>query len=182
MLIEVIGASGSGKSAFAEKLCCSLCPGEKYYIATMSASGAEGEARVKRHRENRAGLNFRTVECPAGLERIRLPEGAVLLLEDLPNLLANEMYGPEGRMRDPGENLPEILMKEIHFLLRQADSAVVVTGQVFSDGIEYDSSTMEYMRLLAELNSRLASEADEVYEVVCGIPIVLRADPGKADP
>ena len=36
MLILITGASGSGKSEYAEKICCELAgSAKKYYIATM---------------------------------------------------------------------------------------------------------------------------------------------------
>ena len=45
MLILVTGVSGSGKSEYAEKICCDLADGEKkYYIATMQPFGAEGRS------------------------------------------------------------------------------------------------------------------------------------------
>ena len=43
MLILITGASGSGKSEYAEKICCELAgSAKKYYIATMQPYGAEG--------------------------------------------------------------------------------------------------------------------------------------------
>ena len=48
MLILITGASGSGKSEYAEKICCGLAgSAKKYYIATMQPYGAEGTQREK---------------------------------------------------------------------------------------------------------------------------------------
>ena len=42
MLILITGTSGSGKSEYAEKICCGLAgSAKKYYIATMQPYGAE---------------------------------------------------------------------------------------------------------------------------------------------
>ena len=63
MIILVTGGSGCGKSTWAEKLVQSLPSGKRVYIATMQVYDRESEIRVQRHRAQRAGLGFRTVEC-----------------------------------------------------------------------------------------------------------------------
>ena len=95
MLSLIIGGAGSGKSALAEALCCSQ-DGPRLYIATMSKADGESLERIEKHRRQREGLRFDTLECPAGLDRADIPDGANALLEDLSNLLANELFSPEG--------------------------------------------------------------------------------------
>ena len=51
---------------------------------------------------------------------------------------------------------------------------VIVTNEVAMDGILYDPETMEYIRLMGLLNQRLAEMADQVVEVVYGIPVWLK--------
>ena len=51
---------------------------------------------------------------------------------------------------------------------------VIVTNNVFEDGITYDDTTMEYIRAMGNINARLAAMADEVIEVVAGIPIEIK--------
>ena len=48
---------------------------------------------------------------------------------------------------------------------------VAVTGELFSDGIAYDPETAQYLTCLAQLNRAAAAQAEQVFEVVCGIPI-----------
>ena len=63
MLILITGASGSGKSEYAEKICCGLAgSAKKYYIATMQPYGAEGAQRIRRHHALRQGKGFETIE------------------------------------------------------------------------------------------------------------------------
>ena len=50
-------------------------------------------------------------------------------------------------------------------------------SNVFEDGRIYDDSTMEYIEALGRINERLAAEADEVVEVVAGIPQRIKAYP-----
>ena len=116
MLTLVTGGSGSGKSAFAESLAGRL-DGDRFYLATMEVFGEESRARVRRHRAQRAALGFTTIECPTGLLKLQLPQNAIVLLEDLSNLLANEMFSPSGAhtlkspkadaLNGPGANVPD---------------------------------------------------------------------------
>lgn len=63
MLIMITGVSGSGKSEYAEQICCQLSDGrEKYYIATMQPYGEEGKKRILRHHKLRSGKGFYTIE------------------------------------------------------------------------------------------------------------------------
>lgn len=171
MLIEVIGGSGSGKSEFAEGKCMELCSGEKIYIATMEPYDEESRRRVERHRKMRAGKKFVTMEVYTGLEKASIKKGSTVLLECMSNLAANEMYSPSGRKED----IENWILKGIHNLCSQAEHVVIVTNQVFSDGIEYDGSTMKYLKALGAINCQIASMADEVYEVVHGIPLMLKS-------
>ncbi len=45
---------------------------------------------------------------------------------------------------------------------------------VFEDGFSYEEGTLEYMRLLGELNRWLCGFADEAVEIVHGIPLKLK--------
>ena len=66
-------------------------------------------------------------------------------------------------------------------LKEQAEDLVVVTNEVFSDGISYDPGTEQYLRLLGKINCWLADMADEVYEVSCGLPICVKCAENGAE-
>ena len=100
----------------------------------------------------------------------RLQE-CVVLLECMSNLLANEMYSEDGAK----ERAVEEILQGIHMLQKQAEHLVLVTNEVFSDGIVYDPDTIQYQKQLAKINQVLAAEADEVTEVIYGIPWKLKA-------
>lgn len=173
MLTLVTGGSGSGKSEYAESIATGLAGQEKlplYYIATMRPFGAEGARRVERHRRLRAGKGFETVECYLNLKDQTLPREGVVLLECLSNLTANEMFEPEGA----GEKTAEAVLTGVEALRQRCRHLVIVTNDIFSDGIPYDETTRRYQRYLAEVNHALAAKADEVYEVVCKIPLALK--------
>ena len=99
----VIGASASGKSAYAESLCLGH-DGPRVYLATMEPFGEEGARRIARHRALREGKGFSTLERTrdVGAAVSGLPRGCTLLLEDVGNLVANELFAEGGLSpRDP---------------------------------------------------------------------------------
>lgn len=153
MFILVTGGSGSGKSEFAENYACKF-KGDKVYIATMQPFGCED--RIKRHRKMREGKGFRTVECYGKLD---VDRADIFLLECVSNFTANMVFSFGIKSADE-------IIKEI--LNLNCKTLVAVTNEIFSDGIEYDNETEEYMRILGEVNRRLAKVSDEVYEVVYG--------------
>lgn len=167
----ILGGSGSGKSAYAEDyLLRAAGDKNKYYIATMQIRDAEMQAKVDRHHRLRQGKGFTTIEQPTELEQAVLqmePAGAVLL-ECMSNLTANEMFSGEQPV-DRQMVITKIL-QGMEGLRKQADPLVIVTNNVFEDGMIYDDSTMEYIEALGRINERLAAEADEVVEVIAGIP------------
>ncbi|MEG2119126.1 MAG: bifunctional adenosylcobinamide kinase/adenosylcobinamide-phosphate guanylyltransferase [Pseudoflavonifractor sp.] len=165
MLILVSGGSGSGKSEFAEGLIVASPAAPRIYIATMRLWDLESEQRVARHREMRADKGFATLECPVDLMGAEVTADSAVLVEDLSNLVANEYYGGEpfgvgGR-----------ILGGVQRLRDRAALTVVVTNELFSDGIVYNCETEDYLACLADLNRALSAMADEVYEVVCGIPV-----------
>jgi len=162
MLTLILGGAASGKSEYAETLVSSQ-PGPHVYLATMEPWGDEGAARVEKHRRARAKRDFATVEQYADLTSVKLPPDASVLLEDLGNLVANELFRPDGG------GLPAVLAGLEH-LTGTCRNLTVVTNEVFTGGQDYRGDTLGYLRTLAEANRRLAARADRVIEVVCGLP------------
>ena len=122
MTILVTGGSGSGKSAFAEGLVPRLEAHGRIYLATMEAADGESRRRVMRHRAQREGLGMRTLERARDMDGAEIPQGSLVLLEDLPNWLAGEMFGggdPQGmpqalRRHDNGDLRMRHGIKKFH--------------------------------------------------------------------
>ena len=170
MLHLITGGSGSGKSAFAEEQVLNAGEGQRIYIATMIPYGEEGKQRVERHRQLRKEKNFETIECYKNLASLKVPQNSVVLLECMSNLVANEIFEPDGAH----EKTVEAVREGISGLMKQTQRLFVVTNEIFSDGIEYDPDTMRYLEYLGKVNQELAALADQVTEVVYGIPVNLK--------
>ena len=92
---------------------------------------------------------------------------AVFLLEDLTNLYANEVYGTLGH--------PHEIVAPLLELRQQAGAVIIVANELYSDGIDYGLETDRFLRDLAGIAAALSNAADQVTEVVYGIPIQLKA-------
>ena len=167
MIWLVTGGSGCGKSTWAEKLVQSLPAERRIYIATMQVYDQESEKRVRRHRAQRADLGFRTIECEKNLSAAKIDTGSIVLLEDLVNLTANEMF-------DGGD--PNRVIPDLQKLSMRCRHLIMVTNDLFSDGETYSSSVQEYLRCLADINRQAAGLADHVIEVVYSIPVALKGE------
>ena len=198
MLYIVTGGSGSGKSEYAEQTavqCRNRTGGTLWYLATMRIWDDEGRKRVERHRRMRAAKGFETLERYTGLETLELretfeelnPAGLdaeqetdslkywesrrvaqkqVLLLECMSNLVLNEFYDQEN-------GAEERILQGIKHLQKQCGDLIIVTNEIFSDGVTYDLESERYIELLGRINRELGQMADSVTEVVYGIPLAM---------
>ena len=196
MMVLVVGGSGSGKSSYAEKVTVSLAQesvkeitksentslsdfklniAKKYYLATMQVFDDEGRKKVDRHRNLRNGKGFFTIEQPvrisSALEKMEDGDRAVLL-ECISNLTANEMFSEKKTMTEI--QVTENVIRDIKMLKEQTNHLVVVSNNIFEDGITYDETTTKYIRAMGKINQKLAALADRVVEVVAGIPVTLK--------
>lgn len=196
MMILINGGSSSGKSAFAETLIVEQAKKEEVmaeaagklmrggarktdmrhqpscYLATMIAWDEECRERIRKHRKMREKKNFMTIECPVDLLKAEVPARSRCLLECVSNLAANEMYRRD--MEDPENCAMERILEGIRMIRKNADFLVVVTNDVSGDQGPYSEETEAYRKLLGGINCTLAGEADEVYEVICGEPVMVK--------
>ncbi len=175
MITFIYGGSGSGKSAFAEDYICQTKYKNKYYLATMQAYDDEAKQRVNRHRSLREGKGFVTIEMPVdivnAISEIDKNGDSIVLLECMSNLVANEMF-KDGEKISCDECVDRIVA-EVQRLAASVNQLVIVSNNIFEDGISYDEGTREYLRALGKINARLTKASDDAYEVVVGIGIKL---------
>ncbi len=167
MLTLVTGGSASGKSEYAESLVCASANTNRWYIATMQPFDAECEARIARHRAMRRTKGFQTMERYFDLSGIHVPKQSIILLECLSNLVANELFDPNGA----GKNTEAVIFDGVRKLGQEAEQVIIVSNEVFSDGAVFDGEMTDYLRILGNLNRKIAAMADRVVELVVGISI-----------
>ena len=133
----------------------------------MQAFDEESHRRIRRHRHMRAGKGFETIERYTELDELLIPKDCVVLLECMSNLVANEMFREDGFHPEVAEKITE----GVKNLLSQAKHVVIATNEIFSDGILYEEESEQYKKELGQINQKLAEMAEEVVEVVYGIPV-----------
>ncbi|MDO4961728.1 MAG: bifunctional adenosylcobinamide kinase/adenosylcobinamide-phosphate guanylyltransferase [Eubacteriales bacterium] len=173
-MILVLGGGASGKSEYAEELTLSLGFEHNYYIAAMEIDGEEAASRVARHKSSRKDKGFITIEQPRDVSKavsqMVKPSESAAILECISNLTANEMFGSE----PPGcDEVSEKVIADVLELDAALGGLIVVSNNVFEDGVTYDEITENYIKCMADINLRLSKKADAIYEVVLGIPLRL---------
>ncbi|MEG1389638.1 MAG: bifunctional adenosylcobinamide kinase/adenosylcobinamide-phosphate guanylyltransferase [Angelakisella sp.] len=168
MKILVGGGCKNGKSFYAQSLAQSLAGGgELFYVATMAPCDDEDQARILRHRQEREGWGFLTLEQPTDISGCLLHcgEHSTLLLDSTTALLANEMFPPQGAM---DLSAADRVTKELLELCHGVGNIVLVSDYIYSDAAHYDTVTEAYRRGLAAIDRTLAAHCDVVCEVAYG--------------
>ncbi len=166
--ILVLGGGSSGKSMYAQRLAKKLAGnGPLFYLATMSPYDEEDRARIRKHLREREGWGFRTLEIPIRLEEaLPVISGGTVLLDSVTSLLTNSMFLPDGEGRSSENRTAE----RIRQVADAAAHAVIVSDDLFSDGITYDEWTEDFRRQLGHIHQRTAAFCGSVMKLQNGIP------------
>ena len=165
----ISGGCKNGKSHYAQRV-AKAAGTPLYYIATMIPHDAEDDARILRHRRERAGWGFVTLECGENILSCLdgADPGGSFLLDSVTALLANEMFAGGGMNPDaPGKIAAELVE-----FVRRAPRTVLVSDSICSDACLYDEWTEAYRRGLAGIDRALAAACDDVLEIAAGQVIV----------
>ena len=168
MIYFFIGKSNTGKSLKAEELAMTFDLPNKLYVATMKVMDEDGEARVQKHRKQREGKDFETLEVPLNITeiipQIKEPEKTVVLLECISNLVGNEMYdNPEKSVLDEAL-FAKVIARDIR-LLADSTAELIVVSSVYDAKEEYSEETLKYIRYLDRTNEAIKQIADKVIEI-----------------
>ena len=143
------------------------------YIATAQAGDDEMRDRIARQQERRPA-DWHTLEAPTAVAVMlaSLERSSIVLLDCLSLLVSNLLLAHIA-------NSEPAIAQEIGALLaivRERDlTLVVVTNEVGLGIVPAYPLGRVYPDLLGWTNQRVARAADEVYLVVCGIPVELKA-------
>ena len=168
MKIFVSGGCKNGKSSFAQHLAkaqqARSGTSRLYYVATMNPLDAEDAERILRHRRERDGWGFITVEQPVAIETIldTCDHNASFLLDSLTALLANEMFPPDGGVN---EHAAEKIADGLSRILDSLEHLVIVSDYMYSDALAYDPLTETYRKSLARIDRAVAKNCDVVLEI-----------------
>ena len=140
------------------------------YFATMQRGGREAQARIDKHLAQRAGKEFVTYETPvlSALANTLADASTTVLLDDLGNLVANEMFDVETPDAD-AEELAGRICANLLGLAGRVRHLVVVADAVGEAGWRGGGPTLAWIECCETCCCLLANAADEVVEVRGGI-------------
>ena len=166
--VLVLGGARSGKSRFAEGLCCDSGL-EKHYLATGRAYDAEMQARIARHQQDRAAAGWITHEEPEALAQmiatIDAP-GRVLLVDCLTLWVTNLMMA-EADIEAECTALSQIVG-------RLQAAVVFVSNEVGLGIVPENAMAREFRDHAGRLHQQIAAVAQEVYFVAAGLPLKMK--------
>lgn len=168
MRVLISGGSKNGKSFFAQEIAKKMerKEGKLYYLATMVPKDMEDNNRIVKHKLERAGWGFETIEINCDIYKSieKYDRWGSYLLDSTTALLANEMFKNENICL----NAAEKVANELLMLLDEIESIVIVSDFIYSDAHVYDELTEEYRKGLAYIDRALASKCDIVIEACFG--------------
>ena len=144
----IIGPNNSGKSIYAENLAVQNEDAPLIYLATMIPQTEENDQRIEKHKRQRAGKGFQTIEEPWNIHEISIPSDSIVLLEDASNLLANGIFIHQSNAEE--------CFERILTLSHHCKKLLIVSIDGLTAG-KYDSETNHYIDQLNLLNQMLAN-------------------------
>jgi adenosylcobinamide kinase/adenosylcobinamide-phosphate guanylyltransferase len=173
-LILILGGVRGGKSAFAQTLAAEH-GGSVTFVATAEARDEEMERRIEDHRRARPA-SWRTIEAPLNpaAALAEAPPAEVTVLDCLTLLVSNLLLRDESP-----EEAQQAVDGEVEALLRVFEagsgSLIIVSNEVGMGVVPPYELGRLYRDLLGWANQRIAQSASEVYWMLAGLPIEVKA-------
>jgi 5,6-dimethylbenzimidazole synthase len=168
--ILVTGGSRSGKSRHALQL-ATKTNDPKIFIATAEPLDEEMAERIKNHRNER-GKEWTTIEEPLDPAKILRAQGnqpCFIVLDCITLWLSNMV------MKDMAQ---EIILERVHEFVRDCKTCVgdviIITNELGSGIVPLEASARTFRDIAGQTNQVLASEFDEVINMVSGIPVIIK--------
>ncbi|HID97236.1 MAG TPA: bifunctional adenosylcobinamide kinase/adenosylcobinamide-phosphate guanylyltransferase [Thermodesulfobacteriaceae bacterium] len=171
----ITGGARSGKTRFALDLAGKF-PGQKVYLATSPVTDPEMEGRIERHRMEREGRGWKTVEETISIASVLggLAGGDVVVVDCLTLWMNNLILGFRG---DVNETVVEDKCRALLDVCRRRRGKVVfVTNEVGSGIVPENALARRYRDLMGRCNQVVAQGVDAVFVVVSGIPFKIKCN------
>ncbi|MFH1021986.1 MAG: bifunctional adenosylcobinamide kinase/adenosylcobinamide-phosphate guanylyltransferase [Planctomycetota bacterium] len=177
-IILVTGGSRSGKSDWARRR-AEAAPGPRLFLATAPALDDEMRARIHRHRAERHGRDWATIEEEIDLAGVlRRSRRHPTVLVDCLTLWAGNLLHAEAKNRPLTEDRMARLARDLAAAARRRGGMVVfVTNEVGFGLIPDNAIARRFRDVAGRMNQTLAAAADEVVLIACGIPLHLKENP-----
>jgi len=183
-IILVTGGARSGKSTYAEKLAKEE-KGGVLYIATSIPFDDEMKDRVKKHKQRRPEA-WHTFEGYKNLKQVFYNEEIkfdTILLDCITIMVTNLMFDFAGDNFNELNNeaidtMESKILQEVADFLCHAEKStktiIIVTNEIGAGIVPEYKMARVFRDIAGRVNQYIASRAQEVHLVVCGIPIKIK--------
>lgn len=175
-VILITGGSRSGKSAYAQKIAETLT-GPRLFVATCPLIDDEMRERIRKHQKKRQASDWQTIEETVDLAGAVSGgrDYQVMLVDCLTLWVNNLMHEAQREGRDITEEDISHLCRELLAVCAELNSTVIFVTNEVGMGIVPDNPTSrKYRDLAGRCNQIIASGADTVTIVTCGLPLHLK--------
>ena len=178
-LTLILGGARSGKSDFAQSLARVRGGEDVLFVATAQALDDEMAARIENHRRARPA-SWKTLQVPRGLAGAlqTATAASVVILDCVTLWVSNVMLADEA-------TAPDAMARELNDLLawyRESQCELIVVSNEVGMGLVPENPLgRAYRDLLGIMNKLLAAAADEVFFVVAGLPMEIKARTARVE-
>lgn len=166
-IILITGGARSGKSTYAEQTALALAP-NPVYMATARVWDDEFRHRVELHQQRR-GPEWTNIEEEKELSRHQL-QGRVVLVDCITMWCNNFFYD----LQDDVQATLQAVKAEFDRFTAQDATFIFVTNEIGSGETSMNEVQRRFTDLQGWINQYVASRADEVTLMVCGIPVRIK--------
>lgn len=175
MKVFIIGGNGSGKSSFALEIGEKISKKnkdnlKKYFIATCEPIDEELKEKIKKHKNERKGLRWQTIEEPTKISKVirdirKEGKNSVVIVDSITLWLTNLFVhkNSERKIKSEIENFLDELSKF-------EGDIIVVSNECGLGIIPEEKSLRKWESILSQINRRISLISDEVYFMLAGIP------------
>ncbi len=171
----ILGGARSGKSRFAQELAARLS-NRGLFVATCEPLDEEMNARIKAHQMSRP-RNWKTLETPTDVAKAmkgKIGDAEVVIIDCMTLLVSNLMGTEEQDSEALEKKVTGELENLVAFMRTSKAHFIIVSNEVGLGLVPPYPAGRVYRDALGMANQMLASNADEVYFMVAGIPISLK--------
>jgi adenosylcobinamide kinase / adenosylcobinamide-phosphate guanylyltransferase len=180
-IILLLGGARSGKSSYAEQLAKGMAK-KVLFVATAEAGDEDMRFRIQKHQQARPS-NWRTLEatCHIGKWIEDKIEDEDLVIIDCITMLVSNIFCQLDASQF--ENIQDSILEkqvtteiqELKECLRKIKASFIIISNEVGLGLVPDNRMGRlYRDILGRANQMLAQNANEVYFMVAGIPLIVK--------
>jgi adenosylcobinamide kinase/adenosylcobinamide-phosphate guanylyltransferase len=135
--------------------------------------------RIEKHQRDRLAVTYqwKTLEHSVQIGKLadNFKDKDIVLLDCVTTLLNNELFSSEQAWDEHFlETVKKNVLTGITSMKNRAGTLIVVSNEVLNEPLCANEIVFTYGRLLGRIHQYLVKEADQVFLVEAGIPIVMK--------